>query len=214
MRFIKRFADVAGAAFELEVVLHQHAVVEDGDTGWGSEAAVSMEYGSRPDDIVALPFAWFAAGVGQRDRLFVDAAGLSIDIGLIVIVVQYLQLISIVALTGAGEENTAVAPGLVGARDIGGYPVFDVQLIVREGFFCLYITGFFIDRENTVADDPFGGTAVAYVYPVVKIFPIEEDDRIGGGVAAFRARSHHRRHGTVYFGGSVIGDGVGLGLGC
>src|SRR5690242_10687677 len=106
MRFVKRFADVAGAAFELEIVLYQHAIVEDGDAGRGSEAAVSMEYGSRPDDVVALPFAWFTAGIGQRDRLFVDAAGLSIDIGLVVIVVQYLQLISIVALTGAGEENT------------------------------------------------------------------------------------------------------------
>ena len=126
MRFIKRFADVAGAAFELEVVLHQHAVVEDGDTGWGSEAAVSMEYGSRQDDIVALPFAWFAASIGQWDRLFVDTADLAIDVRFVIIVVQYLQLISIVALAGAGEEDTAVTPGLVRPGDIGRDPVFDV----------------------------------------------------------------------------------------
>lgn len=33
MCFINRPADVAGAAFEFEVVLYQHAVVQDGDAG-------------------------------------------------------------------------------------------------------------------------------------------------------------------------------------
>jgi len=118
MRFVKGLADVAGAAFEFEVILYQHAVVQDGDAGRRGKTAVGVEDGGRPNDVVALPFAWFAAGVGQGNRLFVDAASLSIDICLVVIVVQYLQFISIVALAGAGEEDPAVAPGLVGACDV------------------------------------------------------------------------------------------------
>jgi len=126
MRFINGFANIAGTSFQFKVILYQYAVVEDGDAGRRGKTAVGVEYGGRPDDIVALPFAWFAASIGQWDRLFVDTADLAIDVRFVIIVVQYLQLISIVALAGTGEENAAVTSGLVRAGDIGGYPVFDV----------------------------------------------------------------------------------------
>lgn len=214
MCFIKRFANIAGAAFELEVILYQDAVVEHGDAGGGSETAVSVEYRSCPDDIEALPFAWFAAGVSQWDRLFVDAANLAVDICLVIIVVQYLQLISIVALAGAGEEYSAVTSGLIRSCDVGGDPVFDVQLIVGEGCFCLDITSFFIDGEDAIGDNPFCRAAIVDGYPAVEVFSIKEDGCVGGGVAACCAWGYHGWHGAVYFGGPVIGDGVGLGVGC
>ena len=86
-----------------------------------------------PDDVVGLPFAGFAGGIGERDALLVDAAGLAVDVGLVVVGVEDLQFVAGVAGAGGGEEDAAVAAGLIGAGDVLGDSPLDVELVVLEG---------------------------------------------------------------------------------
>src|SRR3569833_1169923 len=180
MGLVERFADIAGAAFQFKMVLYQYAVVDHRNISGCGQAAIRLEHRRRPDDIIRLPLTGLAAGIGQRYGLLVDAAHLSVDIGLVVIVVQYLQLITVITLAGAGEEDTAIATRLVLTGDIGGDLVFDVQLVVGEGFFGLYITGLFVHRYSAILHVPFRSAAIVDGYPLIQVLAIEEVHRIGG----------------------------------
>lgn len=70
-----READEFRRAEDQRVVLDQHAVVQHGDPSVRVQRAVVLELGRRVDDVVGVPFARFLAGVDQRGRLLVDAAG-------------------------------------------------------------------------------------------------------------------------------------------
>src|SRR5207302_708530 len=126
----------------------QDSVEEDGDVGGALQGAVGVEGGGGPGDVVGLPFAGLAVGVGQRDGLLVDAASLSVDVGLVVVVVEDLQFVAGVAGAGGGEKDSAVAAGLAGAGDVLGNSPFDVKLIVLESALGLDVAGVFADGED------------------------------------------------------------------
>ena len=65
-------------------------------------------------------------------RLLVDAAGLAVDVGLVVVRIENLQLVAGVAGPGGGQEHAAVAARLAGAGDVLGNLPLDVQLVVLE----------------------------------------------------------------------------------
>ena len=211
--FVERGADVARLAFEFEVILHQDAVEEDGDVGRGLQAAVGVEGGRGPGDIVGLPFAGLAVRVGERDGLLVDAAGLSVDVGLVVEVVEDLEFVSGVAGAGGGEKDSAVAAGLSGAGDAFGDSPLDVELIVLEAAFGLDVAGGFFDGDDAVVDGPLGGrVAVLRGDPLVEILAVEQDDRVrgrGGWGCAGRDDFGLGRPDFRVFG---LGGGLGLGL--
>ena len=103
--FVEGRADVASLAFELEVVLHEHSIEKDGDVGGRFQPAVGVEDGSGPGNVVGLPFAGLAIWVGERDGLFVDAAGLAVDVCFVVVVVEHLQFVAGIAGAGGGEKT-------------------------------------------------------------------------------------------------------------
>src|SRR5687767_1383804 len=102
-------ADVGGFAGEVVIVLHQHVVVQNRHAGRRLHAAVIIECRGSPDDVVGLPFAGFAAGDGQRGRLLVDAGGLAVHVGGVLVGVHDLKLVSGIASAGGGEEQAGVA---------------------------------------------------------------------------------------------------------
>ena len=58
--------------------------------------------------------------------LLVDAAGLAVYVGFVVVVVEDLQLVSVVAGPSRGEKNAAVAASLTTAGDVlGNFPLDD-----------------------------------------------------------------------------------------
>jgi hypothetical protein len=177
---IERLADVEGLPFELEVVLHQHSVKEDGDIRRGFERSIGVEGGRGPDDVVGLPFAGLAVRIDQRRALFVDAAGLAVDIGFVVVGVEDLQLVSGVAGAGGGEKDAAVAARLAAAGDVLRDSPFDVELVIAEGVFGFDISGGLADGKDAVGDGPFGGGVILSGNPLVKIFAVEEDECVGG----------------------------------
>src|SRR5450432_1396170 len=210
--FVEGGADVAGLAFEFEVVLHQDSVEEDGDVGGALQGAVGVEGGGGPGDVVGLPFAGFAIWIGERDGLFVDAAGLAVDVGFVVVVVEDLEFVAGVAGAGGGEEDSAVAAGLAGAGDVLGNFPFDVQLIALESAFGLDVAGVFADGDDAAGDGPLGGSvAVLSGDPFVEILAVEEDDRVGGRGGWCRPGGDDFGLGLPDF--RVFGFGGGLGLG-
>ena len=188
----------------------QHAV-EDRDSGGSFQPAARGERGRGPHHVVGLPLAGFAIRVHQRNALFVDAAGLAVDIGRVVVVIQNLQFIAAIAFAGRSEENAAVATGLIRAGDIGRDAVFDMELVVGEGAFGLDIPCVFVNGEDAVRYDPGGWGAVGDFDPFVFILAIEEDNGIGGCVAALWTRGYDRWDRRIDFGGAMIFDRVVLG---
>src|SRR5438270_11997859 len=113
------------------MILHQHSIEKYGHVGGRFQGAVGVEGGSRPGDVVGLPFSGLAVWIGERDGLLVDAGGLAVDVGLIVVAVEDLQFVAGVPGAGGGEKDSAVAAELAGAGDgLGNFP-FDVKLVVR-----------------------------------------------------------------------------------
>ena len=211
--FIEWGTDVAGLAFEFEVVLHQDSVEEDGDVSGALYAAVGVEGWGDPGYVVGLPFAGLAIWIGQGDGLFVDAAGLAVDVGFVVVVVEHLQLVASVAGAGGGEEDSAVAAGLAGTGDVLGDFPLDVKLIIFEGAFGLDVAGVFADGDDAVCDGPLGGSAaVLGGDPFVEIFAIKEDDGIGGRGGWRRAGGDDFGLGLPDFGVFGFRSGLGLGL--
>ena len=72
------------------MILDEDAVEEDGDVGGGFYRAVGVEGWCGPGYVVGLPLSGLAIWVGERDGLFVDASGLTVYVGLVVVVVEDL----------------------------------------------------------------------------------------------------------------------------
>src|SRR5207237_4847793 len=132
----------------------EHIVVEDGDSCLRLHTAVVVEGGGGPEDVVGLPFAGFAAGVDQWRRLFVDAGGLAVDVGGVVVGVHDLEFVAGVAGAGGGEEDAGVAARLGFAGDVFGNLVFEVELVVAKAFFGFDVAGLFVDGQDAVVDAP------------------------------------------------------------
>src|SRR5262245_4924147 len=113
---------VSGRPEYFRVVLDQDAVVEGGDRGFLLDPAVVAEDRRVVDDVVGLPFTGFAAGVDQRRILFVNRAGLAVEVSLVVVRIEHLDFVA------ALQEDSAVATALAFAYDLGRRGPFDVQL--------------------------------------------------------------------------------------
>jgi len=112
------------------VILDQDSVEEDCGIGGSLEGAVCVEGWRCPDDVVGLPLTGFARGVREWDALLVDAAGLAVDVGFVVVVVEDLEFVSVVSGAGGGEKDAAVAACLIGAGDVLGDSPLDVELML------------------------------------------------------------------------------------
>src|SRR5258708_28246052 len=99
MDFIIGFPDVPRLSLQLKTILYQHPIQKRRHFRRRSQRSVGIENGRRPYYIIAGPFAGLAAGVSQRDALLVYAAYLPVGIGLIVVVIQDLQLIPVIPFT-------------------------------------------------------------------------------------------------------------------
>src|SRR5258705_3651353 len=96
-----------GRAGEFNVVLHEHAVVEGGDTRGPQKFTGSVEARAVKDDVVDLPLPRWARGVQLGRKLAVNGRGLAVGIGFTLIRVEHLHFVNTV------QEDTAVAAILI-----------------------------------------------------------------------------------------------------
>ena len=86
MRLVLRFAGTGGGPHDFDVVLDQHAILQDGDRCRLQQLAGVIEAWGVIDNVVSLPLARRAARVDQRGVLLVNRAGLAVVIGLVGVV--------------------------------------------------------------------------------------------------------------------------------
>jgi len=55
-----------GLAFNFEIILHHDVVVEDGYGSGLGHSSIAVKPRGVEDDVVRLPFAWFAGGIDER----------------------------------------------------------------------------------------------------------------------------------------------------
>ena len=90
--------------FQLEIVLHQHPVVDCRNPCRGLQRTIRIEAGRRPDNIIHLPFAGLFAGIGQGNRLFVNTGGLTIYVGRVIVTVEYLDFVAFITRAGGRQK--------------------------------------------------------------------------------------------------------------
>ena len=88
------FADEYGRATQRDVVVDQHAVVQDGHGCRLPQLPVGRKARRGEHDVVALPLARCPGRIDRRDVLLVDAARLTIRIGDAFVGVEHLHLVS------------------------------------------------------------------------------------------------------------------------
>ena len=195
-----RETDIFRCTQDSRVILQYDAILDNRNTRRNTISTVFLEDRSGIDNIVNIPFTRLAHGICQRRRLFVDAAGLSVHVCLVVIAIQHLDFIHVL------QEDAAVAASLACAGDVFRYAPFDMQLEVLEFLFCQDVAFLLVYSENAVFYDPFGGAALS-VLPSGKVFSVKQDDGIGRGAVCldvtrsdyFRLRSPVFRHSRFHF---------------
>ena len=151
---IERLADVTRLALQLKMILHQHAVEEDGHKCRRFQRAIIVEEWSGPDHIVTLPLTRLAHRIRQRNALLVNTSRHTIHVCRIVVRVEHLQFVTGVARARGREKNSAVAARLARSGDVFGDSPLDVKLIILESPLGLNISRRFIHGHNSVGDDP------------------------------------------------------------
>src|SRR5271163_3565891 len=129
---VERLADVQRLALQLEVILHQDAVEKHRGIGRSLQRAVAIERRRRPHHVVCLPLSRLAGRIGQWYRLLVEAARHAVHVRLVLVRIEYLQLISVVARPSGSKKHTAVASSLTSAGDVCGNFPLEVKLVVLE----------------------------------------------------------------------------------
>lgn len=112
----------ACAALKCDMVLHQDAVVQDGEIRLTCDPAGIIEDRPMEDDIISLPLTGLAAGIHQRNRPAVQRSTLTVRVGFVFIRVEDLDFI------GSLEEHAAIAASLAGACNLGGRGELHMQL--------------------------------------------------------------------------------------
>ena len=100
---IRLRSDVDSGALELNVIVNEHTIVHDDHVTWCHHLPIVGKAGSAEENVVALPLAWLAARVHQRDVLLVNARRLTVRISSIDIGIQDLNFVP------ALKKYTAVA---------------------------------------------------------------------------------------------------------
>ena len=183
------------------MILYQHAVEQDGDIRRSLQRSIAVESRRCPHDVVGLPLAGLAIRIGQRDGLLVDAAGLAVHVGLVVVGIENLQLISVVARSGGGEEHAAIPARLTVAGDVRRNFPLEVKLVVLEGPLGFDVSGtlLLVDGQYAVGDGPFGGRLVAVRDPLVEVLAVKKHNRVGRRRRVVRARRDNLGHGLPHF---------------
>src|SRR6266576_282110 len=136
------------------MILHQHAIEEDCDVCWRFQRALGVEDRSRPHHVIHLPLSGLAVWVDQWNPLLVDAAGLAVDVGPVVIRIEDLQLISGVARTGGSQKHATVTSRLTSAIDVFRDSPLNVKLVVPKGPFGFNIANNLIHSEYSAGNNP------------------------------------------------------------
>src|SRR5262249_30248284 len=84
----------SGGTLDLDVVLDQDAVLEDGDARLPRSRARGVEAGGAEDDVERLPLEGRLAGVHQRRRLAIDGAAVALAGELPAVGVEHLDLVA------------------------------------------------------------------------------------------------------------------------
>src|SRR5689334_25070480 len=121
-----RALGVHGPAGDDGVVLGQHAIVEDGHPRRIASRAVGSKVRAMKYDVVGLPLTWWPARIHKWGCLSVHGCRLAVGVGVVVIRVQYLDLVV------THQEHATVAALLTFALGRGGRRPFDVQLHATE----------------------------------------------------------------------------------
>ncbi len=125
--FIAGRADIRRGAFQCDIVLYQHAVVEHRHARRRIHRTVRSKPRRRENDVVGLPFAGRQARIHERRILFVDGAGLAVDVRFVFKRIEHLHFVHVL------QEHAAVGPILTDfvRRQLRCVP-FDMQLHVAE----------------------------------------------------------------------------------
>ena len=85
VRYVECRAVVVGESVDLDVVLDQDAVVQHRDPRAIRDLPLLVELRRVENDVVGLPFSWLARCVHERCVLLVNRAGLTVEIGPVVV---------------------------------------------------------------------------------------------------------------------------------
>lgn len=184
-----------GAALDFHVVLHEDAILEDGDARRLKQFARCVEVRSVEDDVVSLPLARRARCVHERRILAIDGGGLAISVSFVLVRIEDLNFVN------SHQEHTAIASFLAFPFWRNWLIKLDVQLAIAEWLLCVDVAGFSHNFSVAVFYFPFSG-AIILSEPLRKIFAVEQDDSVGWGFAG-RIRSARcsgrddRGHGAI-----------------
>src|SRR5882672_5377766 len=131
-----------GRAGEFNVVLHEHAIVEGGDTRGPQKFTGSVETRAVKDDVVDLPLARWSRGVHLGRKLAVNGRGLAVGISFTLIRVEHLHFVNTV------QEDATVTAILILAFWGIWLGKFNVKLAIAEGVFVMPLGEIFAVEEN------------------------------------------------------------------
>ena len=166
---VPRFAQYFG------VVLHQDAVVKDGEVSGRSQFAL-LEAWRDEDHVIGLPFARRTRRVDQRWILAVDGSATAVGVRPVLVAVEHLQFVP------AEQKNAAVAPLLALAAGWLGRGEFQVELNVVKLVLGENVAAARLAHDGPVLNVP-GRRLAVHCPPLGKILSIEQNADVGGGFA-------------------------------
>jgi hypothetical protein len=171
--YIGRALMVSGRTGGFDVILYEHAIVQNRESRWTQKFSGSIKTWAVKNDVVDLPLTRRARGVHKGRELTIDGSRLAIGVGFTLVGVEDLDFVETV------KKDAAIAAILIFALRRIGLGEFDVKLAVAEGVASVKLAGFRHNFEVTVFYFPFRRIAV-FVLPLGKILAVEEDDGVGG----------------------------------
>jgi len=165
-----------GWALNFDIVLHEYAVVKDGDAAEADEFSILIEARGMENDVVGLPLTGLPRGVDERRILAVDGGGLAVGVSLVIEGIEDLNFVH------AHQEDAAIAAILILPFGWRGRGEFNVKLHIAEGLLRVHVAGFGNGFEVAVADFPFGGFA-GFCGPGREVFAVEKNDCVARGFA-------------------------------
>src|SRR5690606_12534315 len=163
-----------GGPLDLDMVQYQYPIMDQGD-GPGFCLLALFKMRCVVDDIVGVPLPSGHRGHGQGHILLVEGTYLPVGVGVVVIIVQHLDLVQSV------EEYPAVRTALVCPLYLGRGTPFQVQLDTAKVPFGLYVPAAVLYGHTAFRiQDPRGGGGIHGADPLVQIPAIEEYQGITG----------------------------------
>src|SRR5688572_17457767 len=169
--FIRLWSNVDGSPPELDVIMNEHAVMNDCHVPRRGHGPVLGKPWSAEEDVVALPLARLTARVHNGDMLLVNGRSLAVRVSAIVVRVQDLHLVP------ALKEHSAIAAILSLALDLRRSTPLDVKLDVAESALRPDVPCVFCDGKCTSRDSPLH-CAPIIVLPLGGILSAKKHNRV------------------------------------